>query len=81
LRAQTQLVAQGFHTFLPRFRKTVRHARKLMTVNASFFNRYLFVALDLGRDQWRSVNGTFGVTSIITDGAFPIPVPQGSLNH
>ena len=76
-RAQTQLAAQGFHTFLPRYRKTVRHARKLRTVNAPFFNRYLFVALDLSRDQWRSVNGTFGVTSVITDGAFPIPVPQG----
>src|SRR5579862_5316022 len=76
-RAQTQLAAQGFHTFLPRYRKTVRHARKLMTVNAPFFNRYLFVALDLSCDQWRSVNGTFGVTSLITDGTFPIPVPQG----
>jgi transcription antitermination factor NusG len=76
-RALTQLVAQGFHTFLPRYRKTVRHARKLMTVNAPFFNRYLFVALDLSCDQWRSVNGTFGVTSLITDGTFPIPVPQG----
>jgi transcriptional antiterminator RfaH len=76
-RSQTQLAAQGFHTFLPRYRKTVRHARKLMTVNAPFFNRYLFVALDLSCDQWRSVNGTFGVTSLITDGAFPIPVPQG----
>ena len=76
-RAQTQLAAQGFHTFLPRYRKTVRHARKLMTVNAPFFTRYLFVALDRSRDQWRSINGTFGVTSMITDGAFPIPVPQG----
>ena len=76
-RAQTQLTAQGFHTFLPRYRKTVRHARKLMTVNAPFFNRYLFVALDLSRDQWRSVNGTFGVTSLISDGMFPIPVPHG----
>jgi transcription elongation factor/antiterminator RfaH len=76
-RAQTQLSAQGFQTFLPRYRKTVRHARRLMTVSAPFFNRYLFVTLDLGRDQWRSVNGTFGVTSLVSDGMFPAPVPQG----
>jgi transcription elongation factor/antiterminator RfaH len=76
-RAQTQLTLQGFRTFLPRYRKTVRHARKLMTVNAPFFSRYLFVALDLSRDQWRSVNGTFGVTSLISDGMFPLPLPQG----
>ena len=75
--AQTQLAAQGFHSFLPRYRKTVRHARKLTTVNAPFFNRYLFITLDLGRDRWRSVNGTFGVTSLISDGMFPIPVPPG----
>jgi transcription elongation factor/antiterminator RfaH len=76
-RAQTQLAAQGFRTFLPRYRKTVRHARKLMTVDAPFFSRYLFVAFDLRRDQWRSVNGTFGVTSLLSDGMFPIPLPQG----
>jgi transcription elongation factor/antiterminator RfaH len=76
-RAQIQLAAQGFHTFLPRYRKTVCHARKLMAVSAPFFQRYLFVALDLSRDRWRSVNGTFGVTSLVTDGTFPRPVPHG----
>lgn len=75
--AQTQLAAQGFQSFLPRYRKTVRHARRLTTVSAPFFNRYLFVALDLNRDQWRSIYGTFGVTSLISDGTFPIPVPDG----
>jgi transcription antitermination factor NusG len=76
-RAQMQLAAQSFHTFLPRYRKTIRHARKLITVNAPFFSRYLFVALDLRRDQWRSVNGTLGVISLISDGSFPIPLPPG----
>jgi len=76
-RAQTQLAAQGFRVFLPRYRKTVRHARKLMTVGAPFFPRYLFVALDLSQDQWRSVNGTIGVTSLVMDGASPRAVPYG----
>jgi transcription elongation factor/antiterminator RfaH len=76
-RAENQLGTQGFRTFLPRYRKTVRHARKLMTVNAPFFNRYLFIALDLSRDQWRSVNGTIGVTSLITHGMLPAAVPEG----
>lgn len=55
----------------------MRHARKLQTVNAPFFPRYLFVGLDLSRDQWRCVNGTFGVTSLIMDGAMPRAVPPG----
>jgi transcription elongation factor/antiterminator RfaH len=75
--AQMQLGAQGFRTFLPRHRKTVRHARRLSTVSAPFFPRYLFVALDLSRDRWRSVNGTFGVTRLVMGEEGPVPVPRG----
>jgi transcriptional antiterminator RfaH len=77
LQAERQLAAQGFRPFLPRQRKTVRHARKLRTVNAPFFPRYLFVALDLSRDRWRSVNGTFGVARLVTGEDYPLPVPVG----
>ncbi len=76
-RAQAQLENQGFRTFLPKRLKTVRHARKLSTVTAAYFPRYLFVVLDLTRDQWRSVNGTFGVASMVMQGDQPHPVPQG----
>jgi transcription antitermination factor NusG len=75
--AQAQLAAQGYRTFLPRHRKTVRHARKLKTVTAAFFPGYLFVALDLKRDCWRGVNGTFGVASLVMGEEFPLPVPRG----
>jgi transcription elongation factor/antiterminator RfaH len=73
--AQLQLQAQGFRTFLPRYVKTVRHARKLTTVSAPFFPRYLFIVLDLHRDRWRSINGTFGVTSLLKANDHPVAVP------
>src|SRR5262245_64991181 len=76
-RAQSQLENQSFLTFLPKRQKTVRHARKLTSVLAPFFPRYLFVALDLTRDQWRSVNGTFGVARLVMQGEQPAPVPRG----
>jgi transcription elongation factor/antiterminator RfaH len=76
-RAQGHLEYQGFRTFLPRRRKTVRHARKMSTIAAPFFPRYLFVALDLTRHQWRSVNGTFGVARLVMRGDGPSPVPCG----
>jgi transcription elongation factor/antiterminator RfaH len=76
-RAQAHLAAQGFRTFLPRHRKTVRHARKLKFVSAALFPRYLFVVLDLGRDRWRSVNGTFGVLRLVSGKENPTPVPAG----
>jgi len=75
--AEAQLAAQGFHAFLPREMKTVRHARKLRTVQAAVFPRYLFVVLDLDRDRWRSVNGTFGVTRLLMAEDRPLAVPKG----
>ncbi len=77
VRAQAHLAAQGFRIFLPRHRKTVRHARKLKAVSAPLFPCYLFVVLDLGRDRWRSVNGTFGVVRLVSGEESPIPVPAG----
>ena len=79
IRAQLQLGNQGFRTFLPKRQKTVRHARKLTTVIAAFFPGYLFVILDLTRDRWRSINGTFGVASLVMQGGQPHPVPDGIL--
>jgi transcription antitermination factor NusG len=75
--AVMQLGSQGFRVFMPRQAKTIRHARRLMTISAPFFPRYMFVALDLARDRWRSVNGTFGVASLLTASDRPIAVPVG----
>jgi transcriptional antiterminator RfaH len=76
-RAEDHLHRQGFRTFQPKRLKTVRHARKLNTVEAPFFPRYLFVVLDLARDRWRSINGTFGVSRLVMWGDQPHPVPRG----
>lgn len=76
-RAEWHLGNQGFRTFTPKRRKTVRHARKLSIVEAPFFPRYLFVVLDPSRHQWRSVNGTYGVSRLVMCGDEPHPVPRG----
>jgi transcription elongation factor/antiterminator RfaH len=76
-RAQVQLANQGFVTYLPKRLKTVRHARKLATINAPFFPRYLFVSLDLSIHPWRRVNNTFGVSTLVMAGDRPHPVPHG----
>lgn len=76
-RAEFHLLQQGFRIFLPRMTKTVRHARKLRTVKSPLFPGYIFVVLDVHRDRWRSVNGTFGVASLIMAGEKPLPVPFG----
>lgn len=77
LRAKAHLENQGIRTFLPQHQKTIRHARKFSTVVAPFFPRYLFVALDIMRDRWRSINGTVGVARLLVQGELPNPVPAG----
>lgn len=77
LLALENLQRQGWRTFLPFHLETRRHARKFRTVRAPVFPRYLFVGLDLARDRWRSVNGTFGVQRLVMAGDRPLPAPVG----
>jgi transcription elongation factor/antiterminator RfaH len=77
--AQHHLEAQEFRTFLPRYRRTVRHARMLKTILAPLFSRYLFIALDLRRDRWRSVNGSYGVATLVMQRENPVPVLRGAV--
>lgn len=75
--AARQLANQGFRTFVPRYWKNRRHARKTDIVRVPLFPRYLFVIADLTKDRWRSINGTFGVERLLMQGGEPLPVPSG----
>ena len=77
IKATFNLQRQGFGAYLPRVRAERRHARRVEQISRPLFPRYLFVSLDPGHDRWRSVNGTFGVRNLITQGNDPIPVPKG----
>ena len=63
--AQQNLSEQGFEAYLPRFKKTRRHARKVEEILTPLFPRYLFVGIDLDVDQWRSIQGTRGVSYLL----------------
>ena len=76
-KAERQLANQDYRTFLPRFLKSRRHARRFETIRTPLFPGYLFVILDLTRDRWRSVNGTYGVDRLLTHAGAPEPVPRG----
>ena len=75
--AVEQLRRQGFDVYLPCCRKLRRHARRREVVHAPLFPRYLFVAIDLDIQRWRSINGTLGVSHLICQGDRPAPVPEG----
>lgn len=70
------LARQGFTTYLPRYLKRCRHARRINIMAAPLFPRYLFVAIDLNSQRWRSIFSTVGVSRIICHGERPVPVPE-----
>src|SRR5262249_852928 len=76
-KAEFNLNAQGFRTFLPQIEKTIRHARRLKAVRRPLFPRYLFVQFDVAQDRWLSVNGTIGVSRLVMQDARPVAVPVG----
>ncbi len=79
-KAVAHLERQGFATYLPRYLKRRRHARKVETVPAPLFPRYLFVAIDLGAQRWRSVFSTFGVSRLVCNGDMPAPIADQVLD-
>jgi transcriptional antiterminator RfaH len=67
---------QGFATYLPRYLKRRRHARRVDVVAAPLFPRYLFVEVDMGAQRWRSIYSTIGVSRLVCNGELPAPVPD-----
>ena len=75
MKACWHLARQGFETYLPRYLKRRRHARRVEMLPAPLFPRYLFVAIDMATQRWRSISSTIGVTQLVCAGDVPAPVP------
>jgi transcriptional antiterminator RfaH len=79
VRAAQNLRRQDFEIYLPRYLKRRRHARKVDFAAKPLFPRYLFVAIDLGAQRWRSIQSTHGVSRLVCNGEEPAAVPHGLL--
>ena len=75
--AQRNLARQDFEVFCPTFQKQVRHARKVTTRSKALFPGYLFVLMDLSRQEWFSINNTYGVLGLVAFGNRPAQLPPG----
>ena len=76
-RAKANLGRQGFETFMPLSRKTVRHARQMRDVLRPIFPGYLFIKFGSHSADWRKINSTFGVSKLISfEAGQPAPVPD-----
>ena len=75
-KAAYNLVKQGYEAYVPRYLKRRRHARKTDYVAAPLFPRYVFIGADPCATKWRSIQSTFGVTNLVTNGDRPASVPD-----
>lgn len=74
-RAVWNLNNQGFTTYLPRYRKQIRHARKTQTVLRPLFPGYVFVRMDAEQPRLSVINNTFGVIGLVQFGSEPQSIP------
>lgn len=74
--AEGNLRAQGFETYLPRLASRRKGAPRGAEVTVPMFSRYIFVRIDVDAAPWRSINGTFGVSNIVSFGERPARLPD-----
>lgn len=74
-KAAAHLLRQGYDIYLPRYLKRRRHARRVESVPAPLFPRYLFVGFDMG-SRWRSIQSTQGVSHLICNSNEPAVLPE-----
>jgi transcriptional antiterminator RfaH len=77
VKAAQNLLRQGYEIYLPRYLKRRRHARKVDFAAKPLFPRYMFVAVDMATQRWRSIQSTFGVARLVGNGDAPAIVPEG----
>ena len=74
--ARDHLDRQGFVSYLPVYRKVVRHARSVREVERPLFPRYLFVRGELEGRVHHPIHSTIGVSDLVSQGDVPIPIPE-----
>lgn len=77
-RAVTNLARQGYESFMPLREETRRRAGHWDTRLRPLFPGYLFVKVPDNRQQWRSINATYGVSRLIAlEAGRPTQIPPG----
>ena len=73
--AERNLMRQGFKTFLPMQEVTRRKSTRFVNDLRPLFPGYMFVAFEPKFASWRKINGTIGVSKLVSFDGQPKPVP------
>jgi transcriptional antiterminator RfaH len=74
--AAEHLDRQEFEIYLPRIKQARRFRQKWRDTIEPLFPRYLFIRLDLGRDNVAPIRSTRGVTKLVSFNGLPATVPD-----
>ena len=69
--AYENLKRQGFDVFLPLTTKTTKKNGKFLDIKIPLFPGYLFMGTSINPIPWKSINGTRGISKVVTlDGVY-----------
>ena len=74
--AEDNLRRQQFEIYLPLIKQTRRHRHQWQDKIAPLFPRYLFIRLDLGKDDISPIRSTRGVARLVSFCGLPATVPD-----
>ena len=76
-----QLLKKDFILYMPKYFTTVSHARKVKNVTKPLFPGYIFVMIKENSQDFRLVNFTRGVVSILSAGLEPIKIKYSVIEN
>ena len=76
-----QLRKKEFILYMPKFVTTTSHARKIKEVIKPLFPGYLFVMIEENSNDFRKINFTSGVGSILSSGLEPIIIKSSIIEN
>ena len=59
------LERQGFETFIPKMKATIKKENKFINKNLLVFPGYAFIGIDLQISSWTKINNTYGVLKVL----------------
>lgn len=77
MRAQAELTALGYQTFVPKLKKWVSHARVKKAVERPLLARYIFVKVDYPNQSFGAVRLVNGIECLISNNGWPVPIHRG----
>lgn len=63
--AVRNLERQGFETFAPKMKKTIKKENKFINKDVLVFSGYMFVGVDRHNTNWAKINSTYGVAKVL----------------